>query len=788
MKKLQLMVLSVLAATLGCVVCAAPALAAPSFDRHYELATPPDKDGQAARLTALAPDGTAVTFDNRNGSGGGFPGTEAAGASGSNGYLTTRRGGVWSYFPMNVSAADIPQGIFRDAAPSLDRQLFAGAINVSAAQSALFVRTPGAPPTRVSAVFTNLRGASSKAWVPAFRGASKDLSHVVVALPPEDGRLLPQDLPRGSLLGGSAEALYESVHVDSPVLRRVDVDEEGEIIGHCGARVGSLLHTSRAVSDDGRRIFFSSQDDRGQFNDCWGPPVDLYARIDGAQTVRLSTSYCNRAADPLANPPVPACAPRTNGVQFQSASADGQRVFFTSGDQLVNGDTDGTSDLYMYDFRAPVNAPLSQLSAGDATDTTPGSGADVQGFLRASEDGSRTYFVARGVLTTAPNSEHASAVDGGNNLYLATASGEIKFVATLAYDSEMMWAYNDVGGLRPVQLADTAGRYLVFASATPLTSDDTDAASDIYRYDAQTEVLERVSVGRDGFGDNGNSDGDGASINGPIADQASLAEVTAQSRQVSGDGSQIVFATTQALEPDDVNGKSDVYEWRDGQVRMVSDGQDATGVGAGGYGFLMSEDGSAVAFSTWRALLPDRDTDTSSDVYVARTGADVDPLPAPVTPCAGDKCQGPLAPPSGPLANAGSSTFAGAGNVVAPVPAPTSVQVAKVKAVHGTSTQITVKVSGEGRIQASGLGLRLAQKTVKKAGTYKMAVKLSQQAQQTLRHKHRVKVSVSVRFTPVRGAEESARVSVTFTPKARRSSSRSARQVSVLSSADRKGR
>ena len=46
---------------------------------------------------------------------------------------------------------------------------------------------------------------------------------------------------------------------------------------------------------------------------------------------------------------------------LQSATLDGSRVFFTTKQQLVNGDTNESSDLYLYDMPSasnPTRRPL----------------------------------------------------------------------------------------------------------------------------------------------------------------------------------------------------------------------------------------------------------------------------------------------------------------------------------------------------------------------------------------------------------------------------------------------
>ena len=56
-------------------------------------------------------------------------------------------------------------------------------------------------------------------------------------------------------------------------------------------------------------------------------------------------------------------------------------------------------------------------------DPRAGEAAEVQGVLRVAPDGSRAYFVARGVLSEAPNAQGAVAVKGADNLYVYDGRG-----------------------------------------------------------------------------------------------------------------------------------------------------------------------------------------------------------------------------------------------------------------------------------------------------------------------------------------------------------------------------
>ena len=105
---------------------------------------------------------------------------------------------------------------------------------------------------------------------------------------------------------------------------------------------------------------------------------------------------------------------------------------------------------------------------------------------------------------------------------------------------------------------------MVFTAYHPMVETDTDNSLDIYRYDAVTGEMTRVSVDTAGVG--GNADF-------PMLDSASTREV------LSDDGQQIVFTTSEALSPDDGNGGPDAYLWQDGHTTLISTG--AVGGGAG---------------------------------------------------------------------------------------------------------------------------------------------------------------------------------------------------------------
>ncbi len=242
------------------------------------------------------------------------------------------------------------------------------------------------------------------------------------------------------------------------------------------------------------------------------------------------------------------------------------------------------------------------------------------------------------------------------------------------------------------------GRFLVFTSSADLTPDDTSTARQVFEYDAQTGALVRVSIGQDGFNHNGNVP---AVVNPDppheVVDAASIAspeypggyyESSAYGSHlsVSADGSYVFFQSPVGLTPQALNQQvigvetgefniskstyaNNVYEYHEGQVGLLSDGQDLTHRGSEVNVELIGTDPSGDdLFFTTEDRLVGQDTDTSIDVYDARIDGG---FPAPAIPpsCSGDACQGQLS--SAPtLLSPGSEFQAGGNPPLAGEPAP----------------------------------------------------------------------------------------------------------------------
>lgn len=487
--------------------------------------------------------------------------------------------------------------------------------------------------------------------------------------------------------------------------------------------------------------------------------------------VDISASRCTLGA--------PACGNAAT-VRFVGGSTDASRLFMTTTQRLLDEDVHAGSDLYEYDYRREPADRLQLVSASP----TP---AQVQGVVAVSDSGSHVYFVANGVLDHAED-DAGEPQEGAPNLYVRIlgAVGEpskTRFIGTLDASDSYQWVSTTFA-----QSALTPdGRFLAFTSAAQLTATDQDSMHDAYRYDAEEGDLRRAWPEDPAV--NGPNRTAGSVMRSELrgGPDASFAN-NAYSRQpqIADDGSAVGFETSEAMVPGDVNGAGDAFVWNaeTGSVAMISDGKDPRGVVHDG----MSADGKTQLFRTTSRIVREH-TATSVGLYAVRQGGGFAVPESPAAPCSGEACQGlPSGSPS--RAGVGSATFEGGGNVVSPAGI-AKVRVAKVGTVRGTSARIRVKVAGKGKIRTSGSGLKRATRSAQKAGTYRVTVKLSKRAQRTLKRTHRMKVWVTVRFTPPNGKTQLARVPVTFetnTKKNRKSLSRTARQESVLSADGRKGR
>ncbi len=300
------------------------------------------------------------------------------------------------------------------------------------------------------------------------------------------------------------------------------------------------------------------------------------------------------------------------------------------------------------------------------------------------------------MLSEAPNAQGQSAHGGAENLYVyerdpAHPQGRLSFIAVLSPTDEEQWGSELGGGFADVT---PGGRFLVFTSHRALTADDSSVSgvAQVFRYDAQSAQLLRVSVGQAGFNDNGNYSGTVCGSSRCPADASIVRpdeEPSVPQRSdptMSHDGSYVFFKSPVGLTPQALNGvqvsslegepiyAQNVYEYHDGQVSLISDGKDVS-AGAGfpprGVELLGSDaSGSNVFFSTADQLVP-QDTDTQLDIYDAHICSAGQPCIAPTPqqqpPCEAEACHG--TPPGAPAGQApASESFTGPPNLTPPPP------------------------------------------------------------------------------------------------------------------------
>ena len=512
----------------------------------------------------------------------------------------------------------------------------------------------------------------------------------------------------------------------APSLQLVGVDNEvgGEklIDDDCRTYLGADPDNPRAidpVSADGEEVFFSTGCETATNS------VQLFMRVDGSHTVEVSRPLTESCPD--GEVPCPGAATRAS-AEFKGASKDGSRVFFTTAAPLT-GEADATNNLYMAEIGCPGGAEECAREP-DSTRGSPRSRAsraahsaevaEVQGVTAVSPDGSHVYFVAHGVLSTQANAEGAVPVKGAENMYVYEnderyPSGHLAFVADLCSGPQTSGEWTDDTQC-PSDLGEGAferndahlwsttdaeaqttpdGRFLVFSSYGQLVASDTDTARDVYRYDAERGVLDRVSVGEEGADANGNDDRFDATIS-PYSYLHAISE----------DGTRIVFTAAGPLSEQASNGLANVYEWHEqpggeGVVWLVSTGNSSEPVEQ----VAISPSGRDIFFLTSQGLVP-QDTDGQNDIYDARLGGGFPVRPSAEEHCEGEACYGPLTNPA-PLLVPGSAVQVPGQNASVPAPVPTvTPKKASVKCAKGKKLSHNKCVKDKSKKKAKRAGDR----------------------------------------------------------------------------------
>lgn len=606
--------------------------------RAYEMVSPIDKHGSSVSTqpakTRVAADGNAVTFKSTGAFAGatGFPFTGVE-------YVSVRDADGWSTHaispyqeaPFNVPALafvgpgytglfspDLEMGIFRAYSP------IPGATSPNVAERAnIYVARglrSGQPSFElVSDSETPLGPFEELTPYIAYDDASADFSKVAFeTLDNLTAQATGTELKLYEWEDGTvrlAGILPDSACGSPPCVAPSSVGGGGALHDFTFLE-STLTDTDNVVSDDGSKVFFSAGG-------------GIYARIDGQTTVQIDASE-RSTPDPSGS----------GGSGFGAASADGDIVYFTSKEMLVDADTDGQNSLYRYDFNRPPEERLTLLNL-------PG-GELVLGVLGMSRSGEIAYarsekalFVVHGdeVSLVVANIDSASVqlnplADGtGYSAFRVTPDGRnIAFVSR-----RNLVGYDPVGAACEYANPSCPQVYLYSFDSGELT-----CASCNFGHVPTGEAFFTGGMTSFGYGDQGLRGSPDTNLTRPLSD----------------DGRYVFFSSPDALVPRDSNGQYDVYVYdsEKEEVRLVSSGQ----CNCKSRFMSASPDGRNVFFTTYERLVR-VDTDVQADLYDARIEGGI-PSQNAIAPaeCQGDACQGqPASPPGVTPASAG---FAGPGS------------------------------------------------------------------------------------------------------------------------------
>jgi hypothetical protein len=372
-------------------------------------------------------------------------------------------------------------------------------------------------------------------------------------------------------------------------------------------------------STDASRVYFQT---RG--SECGGPE-GLYVR-------NRETSTTTQIAQ---------------SATFIRATSDGQSAFFATTEALASDDENADLDVYRWNEGGTVECLTCVVPDANVS--------PVENGIRVSDDFSHVYFLSTSQLV------RGFGKQGEVNIYVVS-DGHLRFVAADPSVDPILGGH--LLESRSQMEMSSDGNVLVFLSGGYLTADSVASScvnsaqeeahpcKELYRYDDRDGSLECVSCLHGGM------------TAGEVFEESNN---QGAAFRISRDGNTIAFTTAKALIPADVNGGYDVYEWRNGAVRLITDGETKFSPGLASPDLAdVDANGKNVFFAVADPGLTGYEADNVDNVYDARIGGG---FPRPTSPlhCSEESCQGPLqAAPV--LEQPASSSFSGRGNLAAVKP------------------------------------------------------------------------------------------------------------------------
>jgi len=341
---------------------------------------------------------------------------------------------------------------------------------------------------------------------------------------------------------------------------------------------------SPAISGDGRFVAFYSDasnllnGDSNGFGD-----IFVHDRQTG-QTTRVSVDSSG----------VEANAPPSDDYAVVSISGDGRFVtFYSDASNLVSGDTNGVTDIFVYDRQSSRTTRASVASNGSEANA---------GSIHPNLSGDGRYVTFSSGAT--------NLVAGDNNGKVDVFVRDLQTGSTTLISLSTTGAQADGGGNSPDISGD--GRYVVFLSASgnlDPRADETANKELVYVHDRQIGQTTLASVSSDGV-----------ILTVGLFDQPTI----------SRDGRYVAFSF---YDKGDNNGILHIWvrDLQTGESIKVEGGNDSSGFSS------LSADGKVVAFNSGSSNLVSGDTNGVSDVFVREVayGPERNPTVASVTPDCG---------------------------------------------------------------------------------------------------------------------------------------------------------
>lgn len=363
------------------------------------------------------------------------------------------------------------------------------------------------------------------------------------------------------------------------------------------------------------------------------------------------------------------------------------------------------------------------------------SNASVRDAMAVSDDAMTVYFASDSALTAGGSPLGRGPAAGAGNVYRVLLDEEGDVV-----DTTLVASVGTSGGGADWSATSPDGSVLAFGTATTVTGEPTGGHQQLFVYDDKARSLSCVSCPRDG------SAPAQEGVNRHLTRSANVTPQTGwyggyvrqePRRFVSEDGT-VFFSTRASLVPEDRNSVRDVYEYRGGDIRLLSRGgwDDAPVMFEG-----VSRDGRTAFISTSSVLDPLDNEPGVYKLYAVRVGGGFPPPDPPAPGCDADDCQGePASPPRPPVI--GTISFGGDANVVSEKPqAATAVRVARLKSL-GAVARLRVRTPGAGRVLVSGQRIRRTAKRSPRGGVLTLRVALKPRLRKALRQRKRLRAAV----------------------------------------------